>query len=300
MKQERTSLLYRLLAIDVDGTLVNSREEVLPATRAALARARQAGVKIVLATGRRYSQTLHLLEMLGMAAPPETCTPVITAGGALVKNPANHRTLFATLFDRELLEQLVREMEVHGHEVLLNGDTYAEGFDYYQPYRQTSNPHLAEYLGLNEGRGRHFPSLYQSPPRDIFAGFVMGSRNAMLALQAMIHNRFGGQIATNVLRSPRYQGFMCELAPPGVTKWSAICRLAVEWGISAECICAVGDDVNDLAMIRGAGLGVAMGNAVPEVLAAADRVAPALESEGLVKVVDWILEGLSQTTRLKV
>ena len=217
-------------------------------------------------------------------------TPVITTGGALVKNPSDHRTLFATLFDQGLLRQLVREIEFHGHEVLLNGDTYAEGFDYYHPHRQTSNPHLAEYLALNEGRGRHFPTLYQSPPPDIFAGFAMGTRDAMLALQAMLHTRFGGQIATNVLRGPRYRGFMCELAPAGVTKWSAITHLAAAWEISADSICAVGDDVNDLAMIRGAGLGVAMGNAVPELLAAADRIAPALDDEGLVRVVDWILE----------
>jgi Cof subfamily protein (haloacid dehalogenase superfamily) len=284
MKPGTATPRYRILAIDIDGTLVNHREELPPETIAALALAKQAGVTIVLATGRRYSQTLHLVEPLGLSVP------LVTAGGALVKNPSDHRTLFATLFERTLLHALLREIEVYRHEVLLNGDTYAEGFDYYQPHLQTRNPHLAEYLELNPGRGRHCPELYAAPPHDVFAGFVMGTRDEMLVLQSQIHLKFGTAVSTNVLRSPRYHGFMCELAPAGVNKWSAICHLASQWGIAAENICAVGDDVNDLPMIRGAGLGVAMGNAVPEVLAAADRIAPTLDDQGVVRVVQWILE----------
>jgi hypothetical protein len=80
------------------------------------------------------------------------------------------------------------------------------------------------------------------------------------------------------------------MVPAGVTKWSAVCHLAQGWGIGPEAICAVGDDVNDVAMIRAAGLGVAMGNAQPEAKAAADRIAPALDQDGLAEVVRWLLE----------
>jgi hydroxymethylpyrimidine pyrophosphatase-like HAD family hydrolase len=96
-----------------------------------------------------------------------------------------------------------------------------------------------------------------------------------------------------VLRSPRYSGFICEFAPEGVTKWSAILRLASEWGIDENEICAVGDDVNDIAMIRAARLGVAMGNAQPAVKAAADRIAPTHDEDGLARVVEWLLEGIT-------
>ena len=85
---------------------------------------------------------------------------------------------------------------------------------------------------------------------------------------------------------------MCEIAPVGVTKWSGVLSLAREWGIDAAEICAVGDDVNDLPMIRGAGLGIAMGNAQPEVLAAADRVVGRQDDDGLVDVADMILGSL--------
>ena len=82
---------------------------------------------------------------------------------------------------------------------------------------------------------------------------------------------------------------MCEISPIGITKWSGIQHVAREWDIPAEEICAVGDDVNDLPMIEAAGLGIAMGNALPEVKAAADRVAPSHDEDGLAQAVDWLL-----------
>ena len=83
---------------------------------------------------------------------------------------------------------------------------------------------------------------------------------------------------------------MCEIAPQGVSKWTGVRQLADQWGIRSEEICAAGDDVNDIPMIEGAGLGVAMGNALDEVKAAADRIAPGHDEDGLVQVVDWLLE----------
>jgi hypothetical protein len=117
----------------------------------------------------------------------------------------------------------------------------------------------------------------------------MGTQAEMLNLQRVLKERLPGRLTTCVLRSPRYSGYLCEVAPAGVSKWSAVRRLAADWGIGDESICAVGDDVNDLAMVRDAGLGVAMGNAVAEVKAVADRIAPAQDADGLVEVVRWLL-----------
>jgi Cof subfamily protein (haloacid dehalogenase superfamily) len=274
---------YRLLAIDVDGTLVNSSDELTPATQAALSSATAAGIHVVVATGRRYSHTLHLVEPLKIGVP------LVTASGALVKDPATHETIFKTEFDRKLLCEILSTLDRAGFDGLLNADTFAEGFDYYQPPQLRENRYLAEYLALNTGCGRTWPDFLASPPPDIFAGFTMGSRDEMLAIERCLQSALPGKLTTHVLRSPKYRGFMCEIAPLGVTKWSAIRRLAAGWGIADEEICAVGDDVNDIPMILAAGMGVAMGNAVPEVIAAADRVAPTHDHDGLVEVVSWLL-----------
>jgi 5-amino-6-(5-phospho-D-ribitylamino)uracil phosphatase len=276
---------FSLLAIDIDGTLVNSRDELTPGTRAALARVGKAGVRVVLATGRRYSRTLHLVE------PLEIDVPLITASGALVKDPSDHRTLYRAEFDRTALCRAMAIADRLGFDPVLCGDTFAEGFDFYHVRSEVASPELGEYLRLNPQSGRLWPSLVTDPPPDVFAGFVMGTREQMSALQDELTSELAGQLSTHVLRPPKYTGFMCEIAPGGVTKWSAVQRLAEGWGIPREAICAVGDDVNDIPMIRGAGLGVAMGNAVSEVKAAADRIAPTQDEDGLVHVVGWLLNG---------
>ncbi len=279
---------YRLLAIDIDGTLVNEHDELSTQTRGALRRAGHAGIRVVLATGRRYSRSLHLVAPLGIRVP------LITASGALVKDPTDHRTLYRAEFDRELLCALLAWLDSQGYEPLLYGDTFEQGFDYYLASASVRSAQLAEYLRLNPDCGRVCPQMFADPPPEIFAGFVMGTQEEMLALERRLHETLPNKLHTHVLRSPRYTGHMCELAPAGVTKWSAVQRLARHWQIPESAICAVGDDVNDISMIRAAGLGIAMGNALPEVKAAADRIAPSQAEDGLAAVVGWLLDGAEQ------
>ncbi len=276
--------MYRLLAIDIDGTLVNSRNELTPATCAALRRAGRAGIQVVLATGRRYSHALPLVETLGIDVP------VVTASGALVKNPADHRTLYQAQFDRASLLEALTLIDCCGFDPALFGDTFAEGFDFYHASAEVRTPELAGYLALNPGRGQLWPELISDPPPGVFAGFTMGTLEQMTALETQLHRALTGRLHAQVLRSPRYTGFILELSPRGVTKWSGVRHLAEGWGIDESEICAVGDDVNDIPMIRAAGLGIAMGNAQPAVKAAADRIAPTHDADGLTQVVEWLLE----------
>ena len=99
---------YRILAIDIDGTLLNSSDELTPATRAALVRAGDAGIHVVLATGRRYSRTLHLVEPLGIDVP------LVTASGALVKDPIDHRTLYCAEFCGTGHSEMLGQVKVVG------------------------------------------------------------------------------------------------------------------------------------------------------------------------------------------
>ncbi|MEX2118212.1 MAG: HAD family hydrolase [Pirellulales bacterium] len=275
---------YRLLAIDVDGTLVNSRDELSQPTRQALKRASAAGLRIVLATGRRYSRALPLVEPLGLDVP------LVTASGALIKHPADHRTLYQANFERQLLCRTLAVIERAGYEAVLYSDSFSEGFDFYCAGIDVERAELADYYRLNPGCHRLWPALMSEPPEGIFAGFSIGTREQMLLLAGELERELPGLLYTHVLRSPRYLGHMCEIAPAGVTKWSGICHLADGWGIRADEICAVGDDVNDIPMIRAAGLGIAMGNALDEVKAAADLVVGSQEQDGLVEAVERVLD----------
>jgi len=274
---------YRLLAIDIDGTLVNSHNELTDATCTALCRAMAAGIRVVLATGRRYSHTLHLVEPLGLDVP------LVTASGALVKDPVGHRTLYRARFEPEVLRCALRALDELGFCPIACADTFHQGFDFYTCSREAESEELAEYFRLNPTAGRVNARLLDAPPADIFCLFTLGTQEQMLRLEVELNGRLPGKLHTHVLRSPLYVGYMCEMAPAGVTKWSAIRRLARQWRITDAEICAVGDDVNDIPMIQAAGLGVAMGNALPSVKAAAARIAPTHDNNGLVEVVEWLL-----------
>jgi Cof subfamily protein (haloacid dehalogenase superfamily) len=274
----------RLLALDIDGTLVNSRDELTPRVREALREAAEAGLRIVLATGRRYSRALPLVEPLGLDAP------LVTASGALVKCPLSHRTLHCAPFERPVLLGALAAIDQAGYEAVIYSDSYDQGFDFFCPRLDVEQAELADYLEQNPGCGREHPELMRDPPAGVFSGFATGAREAMFGLEAELHRQLPGALYIHVGRSYKYIGHMCEFSPAGNTKWSAVQRLARDWDIADEEICAVGDDLNDVPMIAGAGLGVAMGNALDVVKQAADAVAPGHDEDGLAEVVRWILD----------
>ena len=274
---------FRLFAVDIDGTLVNSRDELTVAARQAIARVVDAGVRVVLATGRRYGRALPLVE------PLQLDVPVITASGALIKLPGSHRTLFRARLERALLCEVLLVIDCHGYDAMLYTDNFDQGFEFYRPPNEAPEPLLAEFFSLNEGWSRDWPGLMVEPPDDIFACFAMGTQSDMQRVHKALQQRLPEKLYTHVLRSPRYTGYMCEIAPAGITKWSGIQHLAREWDIDNDEICAIGDDVNDLPMIEAAGLGIAMGNALSEVRAAADLVVPSCDEDGIVEAARVIL-----------
>jgi hydroxymethylpyrimidine pyrophosphatase-like HAD family hydrolase len=215
--------------------------------------------------------------------------PLVTASGALIKHPHGHRTLYRAEFSPDVLRSTLAHLDAAGYDPILYTDSYHEGFDYYCRRIDVEQPELAEFYRLNMACERLLPDMMRSPPDGVFAGFAMGTRQQMLKLESELLERWGEHLSLHVLRSPRYTGFMCEIAPAGVSKWSGVQHVAEILGVAPAEICAVGDDVNDIPMIRGAGLGVAMGNAAPSVQAAADRIAPGHDSDGLVAVADWLL-----------
>lgn len=176
---------YRLLALDIDGTLVNSRHELTDATRDAVLRAKQAGLEVALATGRRYSRTLPLVEPLRLHLP------LITASGTLIKDPQGHVTLFRACFAPGVLPALLDRVGRFGYDPVLYTDSFGQGFDYYCRRLEVDEPLLTEFFRLNPDCGRLWPELLTRPPEGVFAGFAMGERRAMLALTADLEEHLG-------------------------------------------------------------------------------------------------------------
>lgn len=277
--------LPRLLALDIDGTITTSTHEVSPRTRAAIGEALAAGIEVVLATGRRYRDSLAIAQQVGVTRP------LVTTGGALIKEPQQHTTQFRAAFAEGVLEGVLQLIDTAGHEAIVYTDSFAEGFDFHCRGFEIGSDGLRSYLARNRPLARVTPGLHQQPPDGSFAAFCMGPEEAMLDLESAIREAFPDTTSLHVIRSPRYRGHLCEIAPAGITKWSGLEQLAASLGIATADICAVGDDVNDLPMIQAAGLGVAMGNAAPRIRESADLVAGSNDDDGLAELIEQLLAG---------
>jgi Cof subfamily protein (haloacid dehalogenase superfamily) len=274
----------RMLALDLDGTLAASGDEVSPATRSALHHAQAIGIEIVIATGRRYRTAYRVVESLQLPVP------VVCLGGGLIK-AASRETLHAIHFEPGDVNTLAHRLHRAGLAPIGQRDSHAHGgADFVVEDATEWNPAIERYVGLND----------EYVERSSFAGFVprsdllvlgsFGEEKDLAALRDDILEAHGNRFACVIVPSgwPLYS--YLEITPVNVSKWTGVLALARQLDIEPEAICAVGDELNDLPMIEGAGLGVAMANGHAQVRAAASWVCGRHDEDGLVEVVDRILE----------
>ncbi len=190
-----------------------------------------------------------------------------------MKDPADHRTLWRADLEGPLLRSLLALFEAHDEPAISFTDRDPAGFDFLIRACPTGREPFDEYVALNREHAEIDPSwTTRCEESGHFHLCAVGDRPAMLAFEAAVHASHHGLVRTFVQKSPRYTGWMCEILHRSASKWSAALHLAELWGIAPSEIVAVGDDQNDVPMIAGAGLGVAMGHAPPEVLAVADMI----------------------------
>lgn len=286
---------YCILALDVDGTLLDVDGTIRPRTADAIARAAQAGIRPILCTGRRYRRARPIARQLGLDAP------IVCNSGAIIKDPIDHRTIWRADFDDALTASVLDLFLREKQPPVVFTDRHPDRTDFIVPEFPTGRLHFDNYVAQNREHADINPAIWRegsqpTDPENTSRGFdrlfhvcAIGGRSEMLTFQRAAHERIGDRIKTFVLRSRRYGGTMCEVLRQDASKWTAILHLAALWGIVPSEICAVGDDANDIPMLRNAGLGVAMGHAAAEVCEAADCVTGTHDEDGLAALVDQIL-----------
>ncbi len=282
---------YRILALDVDGTLLDPEGTLRPRTAAAIARAARAGIRPVLCTGRRYRRARPIAAQLDLNAP------IVCNSGAIVKDPRDDQTLWRADFDPSLAAALLELFDDAQRPAVAFTDRGMQEPDFNVPGFPTGWPFFDEYVAQNRDHAEVDPSWSAEYRRGskarsghaLFHLCAIGSRHEMLAFQRLVLDRLDGRVQTFVQRSPRYLGTMCEILRHDASKWTAVLHLANLWDVDPAEICAVGDDVNDVPMIRNAGLGVAMGHAPANVLAAADLVTGDHDQDGVAILVEEVL-----------
>jgi Cof subfamily protein (haloacid dehalogenase superfamily) len=280
LEMNGTPMTYRLIALDVDGTTVDTGREPSQRVLDALAQAQACGVKVVLATGRAPDSAREYATALGVKGP------LVCLQGALVKEQADGtETLMADCLPEEPLRDAIQFADERGLEFTLYTEdaiyvshmySSREYYDLWFSLPVHHVPDLAEAAG----------SLYRAGV-PLVKGLFIGQPAGLSPLEADLNARLGGRL--EVMRS--HANFL-EVLAPGVSKARAIAFLAGRYGIAQHETIAVGDSGNDISMIRWAGLGVAMENASLDVRAAANWIAPSVSDDGVAAVIDrFILNG---------
>ena len=275
---------YRLLAIDIDGTLLDSRSQLRPAVRDALRRAVASGLRVVLCTGRRYRTALPIAEELGLALP------LICHSGALVKDTASHHTLFSLHLGGDVLGILLECLAEAGLVPMVYTDTFDGAADFFLPRGAALTRYHEDYLAKNEGSYQFLDGLPDGLPAPAVQVCTFGELDELRAVRPRLRERLADRTTCHLLSSAKYLGNFLEFQAGTASKWAALADLLKSDGIAPEEVVAIGDDENDVSMLRAAGLGVAMGNATYAVKSAAHVVTASNDDDGVARVVDKLLE----------
>jgi Cof subfamily protein (haloacid dehalogenase superfamily) len=270
---------YRLLALDVDGTLLDPAGELQPAVQQAVVAAQQHGVRVVLCTGRRFRTALPLAQQLHVKAP------LVVHNGALVKDPVTRETLQQTYMPTEIYQQALEHLRQLGVPMVYV-DAFHEHIDILTEDMERAHPFQREYLQDNLDHCRIVDDIDVQLTYGVIMISIMADEPSLQALRPQIVAALGNQARINLLINKNYQGYILEILHPTVSKWAALRQVAARENITALEIVAVGDDDNDVEMIRHAGLGIAMGNAREAVKMVADYVTGSNAEDGLVQAIE--------------
>jgi Cof subfamily protein (haloacid dehalogenase superfamily) len=268
--------MLRLVATDLDGTVLRSDGSVSARTAAALRAAEDIGVIVMVATGRPPRWMRPIADALGHTGI------AVCSNGAVVYDLHTDRVLEHTPISRDVVLAVAAAVRAAVPDVAFAIETRDAGFG-----REASYP-VARDVDLESG-GIRVGSLDELVSDDVVKLLV---RHSTLDPDGLLEaaREVAGELAelTHSSRSG-----LVEIAASGVTKAATLARIADRRGIPAEEVVAFGDMPNDLPMLAWAGRGYAMANAHPGVLAATEHTAPSNDEDGVAQVVEKLLADLS-------
>lgn len=268
--------MIKLIAVDIDGTLLNDQGQILPATIQAVKQAAAVGKKVVLCTGRPLCGVTDYLKQLGLWQQADQY--VISYNGSLVQTTNQTTLLSHQLQFNDYLDLLEFAHQNQAAFSLLTSDCM-----YVEP-KDVNEIILKEATTVNiELKQRSVAAMYKLPDLTPVKGMILDEPAKLDQLEKVMPSAFKQRFT--VLRS---QIDHLEFTHPLASKEYALLQLARQLGIKQAETMAIGDEKNDLGMLKTAGRGIAMGNAVPELKAVADQVTADNNHDGVgAAIAKW-------------
>jgi Cof subfamily protein (haloacid dehalogenase superfamily) len=258
----------RMVAIDIDGTLLRSDKRMSIRVRDAIIETSRRGVKVVIATARPPRSVREIYDLLKLD------TPLINYNGALTHDPIRRKTIHHQPIDRSLSRAVVKLARKIDPKVVVSLEIldkwYTDHVDESLP-TETSMRFNPDFIGPLDAF-LHVP---------ITKLMLLASADRLMPIREALDQKFRGRLAAAISDS-----HLLQLIHPLANKGIALAHVADEFGIHSRNVMAIGDAPNDVGMLTWAGLGVAVGNAWERTLAAADVVVPANDEDGVAYALD--------------
>ena len=260
--------MIKLLALDLDGTLLNSRGTLSDKNLEAIQQAEKMGVLVTIATGRRFRDALPVARQINLNAP------LICHNGALIKYVDTFENVAVSLLEKETVREILRVGKEFGGDALLSADPIGKGVLLYDRVSDKNIP-LQKYIAWSkrlhgaeaEEAVHHVENLEDicSEIETVHVSFS-GALAPMADLQKILE--FELKDSVNILATiyPHLDFTLIDILPSDASKGIGVEKLALMNQLSAENVMTIGDNFNDLEMLEYAGTPVVMGNASPELL----------------------------------
>ena len=263
---------YKLLVLDVDGTLLNNQKEISPRTLAALLKVQQMGVHIVLASGRPTNGVMPIAEKLELN---HYGGYILSYNGGQIINVQTGELLFEKRIDPEWIPYFVQKAKKNDFAI----------FTYHKDFILTDKPdnkYVIQEANLNKmqvvGVDNFAEAVDFSPCKCMLAS---DDEEALVGLENHWKKRLDG-----VLDAFRSEPYFLEVVPQFIDKGNTLGVLMTKLSVLPEEVIAIGDGVCDVTMLQLAGVGIAMGNAEDSVKACVDKTTLTNEEEGVAVAVE--------------
>jgi hypothetical protein len=277
--------MIRLLALDIDGTLLDSDGHVPEANRVAIERATDAGVELVLATGRRYDFARPIVDVI-----PGPLI-LILSNGAVVKT-RDGDTLMRHLLPRAVARDVLSQAPEHRDSAAvifdrpLEGQVVYETIDWEHPrhhrFFSSNRPFLSEIAPLED-------CLTEDPVQVMFSGGCAQMRTLYDRLESS--DGAAGDYTVALTEYLHRDFSLVDIVRAGCSKGSALREWAGARGVPREHVMAVGDNLNDLPMLEFAGRPVLMGNALDELKTRGWAVTSSNDEAGVARAIETFVLG---------
>lgn len=287
--------MYRLVAIDLDGTMLNQYGIITEETKETIKKVQEKNVEVIIASGRAINSVKNFSKEINSQ------NYFISGNGAITYDIQNDKILYENILSKQKVLQIIKVCEENSiyYNVYTENGIIAKSLNYNTLYYYKDNLSKPEenqthinivenvYDYIEQREEKILKIMICDEHQSVFNSIIRKLKE-ISQIEVLEVSHMSRKIIKQGTEEIKLEYFYTEVSAQNVDKWNAIVNLIKILGISKEEVVAIGDNANDLKMIQNAGLGIAMGESAPYIKQSADKVALGNDENGVAQALEEI------------